>query len=127
MKKLNLILKSRWYDITPAGGKNYEYREIKEYYQIRFCVNFHTFGCRFNDCSGCKNFNSRLFDCITLWKGYTKTHRNFWAGLDEFFEVSISKIDPGIWEKYETDFLKDGYEKEKYYFCIPLTEKYFNH
>lgn len=35
MKVLNLTLKAKWYDMIVAGVKKEEYREIKDFWQIR--------------------------------------------------------------------------------------------
>jgi hypothetical protein len=37
MKTLTLSLKKKWFDLIKAGVKKEEYREIKPYYNSRFC------------------------------------------------------------------------------------------
>ena len=37
MKTLTLPLKKKWFDLIKAGIKKEEYREIKPYYNTRFC------------------------------------------------------------------------------------------
>ena len=37
MKTLTLSLKKQWFDMIKAGIKKEEYREIKPYYNTRFC------------------------------------------------------------------------------------------
>ena len=37
MSTLTLILKRKWFDLIKAGIKKEEYREIKPYYNTRFC------------------------------------------------------------------------------------------
>ena len=46
MKKLTLSLKKQWFDMIKAGEKKEEYRDIKPYYNTRFC----------------EPLNSRIFD-----------------------------------------------------------------
>lgn len=36
-KTLHLVLKSKWYDKITSGEKTSEYREIKPYWNKRFC------------------------------------------------------------------------------------------
>ena len=38
MIELNLVLKSKWFDMIESGGKTEEYREVKPYWIRRFVM-----------------------------------------------------------------------------------------
>lgn len=76
MKELVLPLKKKWFEMIKSGEKMEEYREIKPYYQKRFC--FYREVCK-DDCDKCKGtMYARLhpvfepYDTITFTLGYPR-------------------------------------------------------
>ncbi len=71
MKVLDLILKSKWYDMIDSGEKTEEYRQFKPYWIKRLCMN-PTFDKNGNICGKrpidndtlemCENYNLNLIE-----------------------------------------------------------------
>lgn len=117
MNELHLILKKIWFETI---FKRYEYREIKPYYQKKFCEHFDSsITCRRSLCAYCPCFKSKKFETVIFHNGYTKQIRSF--NRLKNYEVEIGKIDPIDWDRHKKNFIKDGYQQGKYYFCIDLT------
>lgn len=85
MKLLDLILKSKWYDMIASGKKREEYREIKPFWTQRIarrCSSCQEKGAVKQclvDCDGLK-YDKRLFsnfDCVRFRRGYTSTSMTF--------------------------------------------------
>lgn len=75
---LDLVLKSKWYDLIKAGGKKYEYREIKEYWSRRLFA--------------------RPYSHVRFRRGYTKETMLFeMIGI----EISTDKNDLNVPEVYK--------------------------
>lgn len=67
--ELILPLKKKWFDLIKSGIKKEEYREIKDYYMMRFCNNFKKGYCK----CPCPLANLRKFNKVTFTLGYPKS------------------------------------------------------
>lgn len=87
MKKLDLILKAKWYDLIECGAKTEEYREITPYWINRLCEAATDSGI----CSGdCRNdVEIRHFDEVCFHRGYTKTTMLF-----QVKDITIGRGEP---------------------------------
>ena len=86
MIELNLVLKSKWFDMIESGGKTEEYREVKPYWIRRLCYAFETDErcrtCVGNHCLEClfrngRKYETKHYDVITFHRGYTKNIMTF--------------------------------------------------
>lgn len=98
MRKLELILKIRWYEMISSGEKKEEYREIKPYWIKRLCFTRcqepDVFCSRLNRCSDCfseagEEWTAFPFDVVRFRRGYSNTTMDF-----EIREISIGKGNP---------------------------------
>lgn len=111
MKTLTLQLKKKWFEMIKSGEKLEEYREIKPYYQKKFC--FYRKSCK-DDCGKCKDtMYAKLhpifepYDKVTFTLGYP---RNDDTERRITFKNPSIRIGEGI-EKW-------GAEKGEQYFII---------
>lgn len=80
-KVLHLTLKRKWYDLIASGNKTEEYREIKDYWEKRFVVDFDPIN---------KNWNERQLPCfkqydvIAFKNGYSKDAPTMIVELNAF-------------------------------------------
>lgn len=113
-KTLHLNLKKKWFDMILSGEKKEEYREIKPYWEKRFCFAYCSYlGYQGHASSIYKNLfisdvtNSHLIvDTITFSNGYSKNRPQFEIEF-KGFEIKEGKQE---W----------GAEKGKKYFVLKL-------
>ena len=98
MRRLELILKIRWYEMIASGEKKEEYREIKPYWIKRLCFTLKDnpyIHCKTeNCCSECfseagEEWTAFPFEVVRFRRGYSKTTMDF-----EIREISIGKGNP---------------------------------
>ena len=110
MKILDLVLKTKWYDMIEQGIKHEEYREIKSYWVKRFTnLNNHD-SLLFSQRNGYTSINEKGYTHVRFRKGYSKTSIIF----------TIENITTG---KGNTDW---GAPVDEEVFIIKLSDKPLN-
>lgn len=96
MKKKRIILpvKSKWFQMEKEGIKPEDYRDIKPYWQAKFCKNYSILKdaefCIQGECHICKLFNPIEYDEVELTEGYPKREDQERRLIKKFKRVWIS-------------------------------------
>ena len=111
-KNLIFNLKHKWFKYFECGWKRYEFREIKPYWQKRFCEYYSNDNdlCKHSFCNRCLTFKPKEYDKIILKDGYPRNERK---------DKIIKKSYAGIY--IDRIRINDYAEKEmigKYHFVI---------
>lgn len=91
-KKLILPVKSEWFQMEKEGIKPEDYREIKPYWQVKFCKNYFK-GAEFciqGECPICKLFDPIEYNEVELTEGYPKREDKERRLIKKFKRVWIS-------------------------------------
>lgn len=106
---LHLTLKKKWYDMIASGNKTEEYREIKDYWEKRFLLDYDPITKRWNE-RQLPNF--KQYDIVVFKNGYSKDAPTMIVELNAF-SIGLGKQE---W----------GAEKNVQYFILHLGKVLFD-